>query len=269
MLRIRAGLDEPTTPEIRNPASPPFEQELALIIPTLYEAGNIAGLLGRVRTVLDSICADYEILIVDDDSRDGTAEIVHAISAQDPRIRLLVRKGQRGLSGAVLHGWENTDAQIVGVMDADFQHPPELLPQLAAAVFAGYDLAVGSRYIADGQLGRWSPLRKMASAVAVCLAWPIQRLGLRATDPMSGYFLVRRECLRGIPFQQSGFKLLLDILVRARISSVREIPFTFGQRRRGASKANVRVAIEYCRLLARLYRQRFGFRRVIPVSALD
>jgi dolichol-phosphate mannosyltransferase len=262
-----AVLDEPAIPETREKASGAIGSKLALIIPTLYEAGNIAALLGSVQLVLDSICVDYEILIVDDDSRDGTAEIVRAIAAHDPRIRLLVRKGPRGLSGAILHGWEHTDAPIVGVMDADFQHPPELLPKLVAAVFSGCDLAVGSRYIADGRLGQWNPLRKLASAVAVLITGPIQRLGLRASDPMSGFFLVRRDCLRGIPFQQSGFKLLLDILARARISSVREIPFTFGQRRRGRSKANLRVALEYCRLLARLYWDKFRLRRVIP-SAL-
>jgi dolichol-phosphate mannosyltransferase len=86
---------------------------------------------------------------------------------------------------------------------------------------------------------------------------------------MSGFFLVRRDCLLGIPFQQSGFKLLLEILVRARISSVREMPFAFGRRFRGSSKANVKVALEYGRLLARLYRSRFGLRRAIPVDSFD
>jgi dolichol-phosphate mannosyltransferase len=266
---IRVAHDEATTPDLRERPISCFRQKLALAIPTLCEADNIPRLLERVRTVLDPLEIDYEILIVDDDSCDGTAEIVSAIAQQDPRVRLLVRKGLRGLSGAVLHGWENTDASIVGVMDADLQHPPELLPALTAAMFSGCDLVIGSRYTAGGGLGQWNPLRKLLSAAAVWATWPIQRVGLRAKDPMSGFFFVRRDCLVDIPFQQSGFKLLLEILVRARISSVREVPFEFGQRYRGASKANMKVAIDYGRLLARLYRTRFGSGRAVPVSSFD
>ncbi len=246
-----------------------FRRKLALVIPTLYEAGNLLALLDRVRDALDPLDLDYEILIVDDDSCDGTVDIVRALAQEDPRIRLLVRTGQRGLSGAILHGWENTDAAIVGVMDADFQHPPELLPELTAAIALGCDLVIGSRYTPGGKLGKWNPFRKLLSAVAVWATWPIQRVGLRAKDPMSGFFFVRRDCLAGIAFEQAGFKLLLDILVRARISSVREIPFAFGQRYRGASKANMKVALNYGRLLARLYRTRFGWSRAVPVSTGD
>ncbi len=246
-----------------------FRKKLTLVIPTLCEAGNLSSLLDRVRGALDPLDIDYEILIVDDDSCDGTAEIVSALAEQDPRIRLLVRTGQRGLSGAILHGWENTDAAIVGVMDADFQHPPELLPELTAAMASGCDLVIGSRYTSGGGLGEWNVFRKLLSAAAVWATWPIQRMGLRAKDPMSGFFFVRRDCLTGIEFQQAGFKLLLEILVRARISSIREIPFAFGQRYRGASKANMKVALDYGRLLGRLYRGRLGWRRAVPVSTFD
>jgi dolichol-phosphate mannosyltransferase len=266
---IRVAFDKSTIPSSRGLAAPPFPQKLALAIPTLCEAGNLSALLDRVRGALDPLNVDYEILIVDDDSCDGTAEIVSTIAQQDPRIRLLVRKGQRGLSGAILHGWDNTDASIVGVMDADFQHPPELLPELTAAIASGCDLVIGSRYTPGGGLGDWNVFRKLLSAAAVWATWPIQRLGLRAKDPMSGFFFVRRDCLTGIAFQQAGFKLLLEILVRARISSIREVPFAFGQRYRGASKANMRVALDYGRLLARLYRGRFGWSRAVPVSTFD
>lgn len=239
----------------------PTREKLALAIPTLREAENIRGLLDHVRSVLDPVGIRYEILVVDDDSRDGTEEIVTEISRQDPRVRLLVRKGQRGLSGAILYGWQNTDAAILGVMDADLQHPPELLPRLIASVLAGHDLVIGSRYTAGGSLSDWNPMRKLISAAAVWVTWPIQRAGLRAKDPMSGFFFVRRQCLERIPFQNSGFKLLLEILVRGDIHSIDEIPFSFGQRYRGASKANVKVAVDYGRLLARLYANRLHLRR--------
>src|ERR1035438_9816654 len=127
--------------------------KLALAIPTLHESENIRRVLDRVRSVLDLVGVRYEILVVDDDSRDGTAEIVTAVTQEDPRVRLLVRKGQRGLSGAILYGWQHTDAGILGVMDADLQHPPELLPQLLSAIHNGSDIAIGSRYISGGGVG--------------------------------------------------------------------------------------------------------------------
>jgi len=235
------------------------QEKLALVIPTLCEADNIGGLLRHVRSVLDPLGVAYEILVVDDDSDDGTGDLVSAIAKEDPRVRLLVRKGQRGLSGAILHGWQNTDAAILGVMDADLQHPPELLPQLVLAIQRGNDLVIGSRYTPGGELGNWSPARKFFSAAAVWVTLPLQRPRLRAKDPMSGFFLVRRSCLDQVPFQQSGFKLLLEVLVRGRIRSVEEDPFAFGLRYRGASKANFRVAVDYAKLLARLYVARFGF----------
>jgi dolichol-phosphate mannosyltransferase len=241
----------------------------ALIIPTLREAANIPILLERIQTALDPTGLDYEILIVDDDSRDGIEEAVAGISQADPRVQLLVRKGKRGLSGAVLHGWMHTEAAIVGVMDADLQHPPELLPELITKMLDGCDLVIGSRYTEGGGLGSWDPLRKLFSAAAVWVTWPVQRSGVRAKDPMSGFFFVRRRCLSGIAFQEAGFKLLLEVLVRARIASVREVPFAFGRRFCGASKANLKVALEYGKLLARLYRYRFGWKRHVPVSLFE
>jgi dolichol-phosphate mannosyltransferase len=254
----------PTDPVLSPPVVGQAEraiEKLALVIPTLCEAENIGGLLLHVRSVLDPVGVPYEILVVDDDSSDGTGDVVSAIARQDPRVRLLVRKGERGLSGAILHGWRNTDAAILGVMDADLQHPPELLPQLISAIQAGNDVVIGSRYTPGGDLGNWNPARKFFSAAAVWVTWPLQRSKLRAKDPMSGFFMIRRSCLDQIPFQQSGFKLLLEVLVRGRIRSVEEVPFAFGLRYRGASKANFRVAWDYAGLLLRLYAARFGFGR--------
>lgn len=238
---------------------------LALVIPTLNEEGNIAVVLDRVRAALDRAEVPFEIpfeiIVVDDDSRDRTAAIVNAIAEEDSRIRVIVRKGQRGLSGAVVDGWRSTDADILGVMDADLQHPPELLPALYNAVARGRDLAIGSRYTPGGGIGEWNVVRKLLSSAAVWATWPLQRRGARAHDPMSGFFLVRRECIENIAFQRTGFKLLLEILIRARIASVEEIPFAFGLRAQGESKASFKVGWDYARLLARLYARKFGLRR--------
>ena len=240
-------------------------ETLALIIPTLNEAQNIRNVLNRVRSVLDPVGIDYEILVVDDDSSDGTGEIVSAIGLEDPRVRLIVRKGAKGVAGATLLGWENTAASIVGAMDADLQHPPELVPALVAEILAGHDVAIGSRYADGGSLGNWNLPRKLLSNAALWVAMPVQRKQIRAKDPTAGYFLVRRECIDQIQFQRTGFKLLLDVLVRGRIRSIKEIPYTFESRHHGASKATFKVACEYAGLLARLYWERFGFhQREIP-----
>jgi dolichol-phosphate mannosyltransferase len=236
-------------------------EKLALVIPTLCEAGNIVGLLDRVRAVLDPLHVPYEVLVVDDDSCDGTAALVRAVGTQDARVRLLTRTGERGLSGAILHGWQRTDATILGVMDADLQHPPELLPELIYAMREGRDAAIGSRYTPGGDLGQWNPIRRLLSAAAVWVTLPLQRRDVRVMDPMSGFFMVRRRCLPECALQKCGFKLLLEILVRGRVSSMKEVPISFGLRARGASKANFRVAWDYGRLLSRLYAGKLGFGR--------
>ena len=242
-------------------------EKLALVIPALSEAANLGPLLGRMRSVLQPLNIPWEVIVVDDDSRDGTEEIVAAIACRDPRVRLLIRRGERGLSGAILHGWHHTDATIMGVIDADGQHPPEVLPQLLASIQRGHDLAVGSRY-AGGRAG-WNPLRRIVSLAAIALARPLQSMRLRVRDPLSGFFLVRRHCVQNVDFQTSGFKLLLEILVRGRIASVEEIPFVFGRRRAGRSKVSARVAWHYMTLLARLYRSRLAMPRLPQAASGD
>jgi dolichol-phosphate mannosyltransferase len=231
-------------------------QKLAIVIPTLHEAGNIRELLDRLRRSADPLGVPYELIVVDDDSQDGTEAIVGEMSSHDPRIRLLVRKGARGLAGAVIHGWQNTSASLLGVIDGDLQHPPELLPQMFGALQTGADVVVASRYVHNGSLAGWSAFRQLASRMAIWLTRPLQKAGVRVSDPMSGFFLVRQFCIQDVCLNHQGFKILLDVLVRGNVRSVREIPFVFGQRRAGSSKASVRVAFEYCVLLANLWRER-------------
>ncbi len=235
---------------------------LALVIPTLNEEGNIGGLLGSARAVLEAAGVSFEILVVDDDSRDQTGAIVRGIAEKDPRVRLIARKGERGLSGAIVEGWHHTDAGVLGVMDADLQHPPELLPELYRAVVEGSsDLAIGSRYTEGGGIGDWNAVRRLLSSAAVRVTWPLQKCGARAHDPMSGFFMVRRRAVEGIEFQRSGFKLLLEVLIRGRVCSVKEVPFAFGLRSQGRSKANLKVGWDYAWLLARLYARKWGLAR--------
>ena len=252
----------------RRPPQVHTPEKLALVIPSLHEAANLGTLLTRVRNALEGAGIGWELIVVDDHSRDGTEQIVSEIARHDPRVRLFVRLAERGLSGAILHGWQHTDATILGAMDADGQHPPETLPQLLASILSGHDIAIGSRY-APGGRSTWNPLRRFVSILALILARPLQPSWLPVRDPLSGFFMVRRKSVESVPLQTSGFKLLLEILVCGRIRSVSEVPFVFGCRRAGRSKVSVRVGWHYVTLLARLYRMRFAMLRRSPALSGD
>ena len=229
---------------------------LAMVIPTLQEAPNIQVVLDRVRRSLDALGIDYELLVVDDNSGDGTESIVNHIASEDKRVRLLVRTAQRGLSGAIFYGWQNTDAEVLGVIDADLQHPPEMLSSLWKAIGEGNDIVVASRYAAPDGMKEWNPLRRLLSRISTYLAAPFQNKAIRVEDPLSGFFLVRRTCLEGLQVQQQGFKILLEILVRGKARSVAEVPFVFGQRAAGESKAGLSTGLNYLWLLRKLWHER-------------
>jgi dolichol-phosphate mannosyltransferase len=231
--------------------------KLGLVIPTLNEAGNIPILLERLRAAVADAPIDCEFIIVDDGSNDGTAEVGRACAGHDPRVRVFERNGERGLAGAVIHGWAQTDADLLGVIDADLQHPPELLPDLLDPVLNGGDIAIASRYVTGNgdSLGEWNKFRVLVSRCSTLLATaPLRGRGLKVTDPLSGFFVVRRECIDELKLQPQGFKILLEILVKGRISKTTEVPFRFATRQSGKSKADIRVALHYFTLLGKLSR---------------
>ena len=230
------------------------ENRFAMVVPTLNEAGNIDRVLSELTAVLSETQYEYDIVVVDDGSTDGTVEQVRDWAKRDPRIRLLSRAGERGLAGAVLYGWSQSQANLLGVIDADLQHPPELLPELLTAVERA-DIAIASRYARNHGTKGWNPLRAAVSRLSTFAAAPlISKKNLGVTDPMSGFFVIRRRCIEGLSFQTTGFKLLLEILVRGRIRKAQEVPYHFGLRRAVTSKANAAVAFDYLHLLGRLSR---------------
>ena len=197
---------------------------------------------------------EYDIVVVDDGSTDGTVERVRDWTKRDPRIRVIARAGERGLAGAVLYGWSQSRANLLGVIDADLQHPPELLPELLKAAEQA-DIAIASRYARSQGTKGWNPLRAAVSRLSTLVAAPlISKKNLGVTDPMSGFFVIHRRCIEGLTFQTTGFKLLLEILVRGRIQKALEVPYHFGLRRAGRSKASATVAFHYLHLLGRLSR---------------
>ena len=225
------------------------ELTLAVVIPTFNEVGNIATLVQKLEVVLSGL--SWEVIFVDDDSPDGTTQQIQLLAQTHPNIRCIRRVGRRGLSSACVEGMLSTHARYIAVMDADLQHDESKLPDmLQALVQEGYDLSVGSRYIEGGSVGDWQADRQQASWVAT---WLSQRvLGLSVSDPMSGFFMLKREVLEGAVYNLSnmGFKILVDLIVSSpKPLKIIEIPFEFGQRTVGESKLDNRVAWDFLMLL--------------------
>jgi dolichol-phosphate mannosyltransferase len=239
---------------MNDPVDDPSQLKLGLVIPTLNEAGNIPVLIGRIHNALDGVPVNYEILVVDDDSQDGTADAARQQAELDPRVRVFERKGERGLAGAVIHGWMHTSADLLGVIDADLQHPPEVLPSLVEPLLNGADIAIASRYVNGNGASEWNKARLMISRAGTLATTLLQRKDVRIKDPLSGFFVVQRRCIDGIELQPEGFKILLEILVKGRIHKAVEVPFQFGNRHSGKSKASLKVALQYFSLLGKLSR---------------
>jgi dolichol-phosphate mannosyltransferase len=233
-----------------NGGAPRSASELCVIIPVLNEQDNVVTLVERLKTVLDGIA--WEAIFVDDDSTDGTRDVIAAIAAHDPQVRLLHRIGRRGLSSAFIEGAQASLAPYVAAMDGDLQHDEAVLPRMIAALRdQGYDIAIGSRYIAGGGVGTWDRKRAGMSSFATRLS----RLLLRApvSDPMSGFFMIRRATFELAVRRLSamGFKILFDIVAslpaRPRIV---ELPYEFRNRLAGESKLDAGVLRDYVLLLA-------------------
>ncbi len=224
--------------------------ELTLVVPTLNERENIGPLLSLLDQSLAGVA--WEIIFVDDDSRDGTADEVRKIARRDPRVRCLQRIGRRGLSTACIEGVLASAAPYIAIMDADLQHDEKLLPRMLDTLMREpYDLVVGSRYIEGGGIGNWDGTRAGISNLATRLSRFICKADI--ADPMSGFFMARREVFEGAMRQLSGqgFKILLDLLASTPGPvRLKELPYQFRQRRYGDSKLDTLVVWEFGMLLA-------------------
>ena len=224
--------------------------ELTVVIPTLNERDNIEPLVDLLDAALDEV--SWEAIFVDDDSADGTAERIREISRRDRRVRCLQRVGRRGLTTACIEGALAASAPYIAIMDADMQHDEKLLPRMLAILKSEpIDLVVGSRYIAGGGIGRWHGGRAKLSVFATHLSRIVCKAEI--ADPMSGFFMLRREVLEGSLRRLSGqgFKILLDILASApRPLRLRELPYEFRERQRGESKLDALATWEFVMLIA-------------------
>jgi dolichol-phosphate mannosyltransferase len=236
---------------IRSPASiRTGAPVLSIVVPTFNECGNLGELVRRVDRALPD--TTWEMIVVDDDSPDGTAAAARAMARQDPRVRCLQRIGRRGLSSACIEGMMASAAPYIAVMDADLQHDEALLAKMLSVLQRDdADIVVGSRYAEGGGVGEWSAERARASRVATRLGQAALRV--RLSDPMSGFFMLRADAahaaVRGL--SGIGFKILLDLLASSpKPLRCRELPYEFRQRVAGESKLDGKVAWDFLMLLA-------------------
>ncbi|NJN76538.1 MAG: polyprenol monophosphomannose synthase [Synechococcaceae cyanobacterium RL_1_2] len=227
---------------------------LSLIIPTYNEARNIGLLIKRLVSMLDRVHpGHYELIVVDDDSRDLTWQVAAQYQSQYPQLRVIRRCQEQGLSTAVIRGWQAAQGEWLGVIDGDLQHPPEILLKLIEAIATGADLAMASRHLSGGGVSQWSFSRRFLSRGAQLLGLMIlPRVVGRVSDPMSGYFLVRRNAIAAHPLQPIGYKILIEVLGRGQINHIVEVPYVFQEREKGESKVTMREYINYLRHLFRL-----------------
>lgn len=223
--------------------------ELAVVVPTFKESGNVEHLLGLLETALQRV--DYEVIFVDDDSPDQTAALVRGIALTNPRVRVLQRIGRRGLSSACIEGMLATPARYIAVMDADLQHDERVLPKMLNLIKREQlDLVIGSRHVEGGSMGEFARQRVLLSGLGARLSRMVCHCTL--SDPMSGFFIVDRKFFEEVVHRLSalGFKILVDLVSSCR-RPVRfgEVPYEFRSRQSGESKLDLNVGIEYISLL--------------------
>jgi dolichol-phosphate mannosyltransferase len=225
---------------------------VSVIVPTYREADNLPLLVPRIAAALHALRRPGEILVIDDDSPDETQAVCARLARAHP-LRLVTRRGERGLATAVLHGLRLAGGEVVVVLDADLSHPPEAIGALVAELERPpADFVLGSRYVAGASTDEgWGLFRRLNSLVATALARPITT----ARDPMAGFFAVHRSTVAAArPLDPVGYKIALELIVKCGCRHVREVPIHFADRVKGESKLNLREQINYLRHLARLYR---------------
>ncbi|GAB4301794.1 MAG: glycosyltransferase [Oscillatoriaceae cyanobacterium] len=228
--------------------------DFSLILPTYQESKNIPQIVALLTQLLNErMPGKYELIVVDDNSPDKTWEVAQSLMPVYPQLRVMRRQKERGLSTAVIRGWQAARGEILGVIDADLQHPPEVLLQMLDAMDNGADLVVASRHVEGGGVSDWSFIRRFLSRGA-------QTLGLivlpgvigRVSDPMSGYFMVRREAIAGKTMNPLGYKILIETIGRGNIGPIAEVGYVFQERQAGESKVTWKQYVEYLGHLVRL-----------------
>lgn len=230
---------------------------ISIIIPTYNEKENIKRLILKINSVFRANKLKGEIIIVDDNSPDGTGKIAEMLD-QKYHTKVINRKGKLGLASAVIEGFNSSKGDILGVMDADFSHPPSIIPSLVRPIEKGIaDFTIGSRYVNDGKIIGWPASRIFISKGATLIARHLTNV----KDPMSGYFFIKRSVIDNVSLNAHGYKICLEILVKGNYSKVMEVPITFKDREKGSSKLTKQEFIDYLYNVANLTIYKFFRKR--------
>jgi dolichol-phosphate mannosyltransferase len=233
---------------------------LSLIVPTYNEKERLAELVTAVFAVARRWSIDLELVVVDDNSPDGTGALADEL-AETHRMRVVHRSGKLGLGTAVVAGFSVASSETLGVMDADFSHPPALIPKMLSVLYStDADVVVASRYVPGGSTPNWPLKRRALSRVGCWLARGLSPI----RDAASGFFLIRASVARGVAIQAGGFKICLELIVRSHARRLVELPYQFDDRELGASKMSLKEAAGYLVQIKDLYRLKFSGRRRIP-----
>jgi len=231
--------------------------KVSIIIPTYNESQNIIKIL---KSIGDNLPKNFftEAIVVDDNSPDGTGKIVEDYLKTVKKIAshtidIIHRTTKKGLSSAILKGVQHAKGETILVMDCDFSHPPQIIPRMLDTLKKyRCDIVVASRYVKGGQIHGWPLKRKLMSRFATLIAK--KGLGVKTSDPMSGFFAFNRAIINGLKFDAIGYKMLLEILVKTKGVTVKEIPYTFTDRKFGSSKVTLSTTIDYAKSVYKLYR---------------
>ena len=227
-------------------------QKLSVVVPTYNEKGNVENLVNRIDGALGGI--DHEIVFIDD-STDETPEVLKKLSEEKPHVRYEHRENEKGLATAVIRGFRIAEGDVLACMDADLQHPPEILRPMFAAILSGADFCVPSRFIPGGDDGGLDIFRKIVSGTARWmgkLSLPCLR---KISDPTSGLFMFRKECIENADLQPVGWKIMVEVLAMSEYSTVIEIPYRFHDRESGESKLSTKVTLQYIEQLFKLMKR--------------
>lgn len=234
-------------------SQPPARPSVSIVVPTFREAENLPHLIEQVEQVMHAHALQLEMIIVDDNSDDGTEELI--ASLDKPWVRLIVRKDERGLSSAVIEGMRRAQHDVLICMDADLSHPPAAIPQLVDRLTNGADFVIGSRYVRGGSTdAEWGLLRWLNSKVATLMARPFTR----AADPMAGFFGLRRQTFaEARELNPIGYKIGLELIVKCGCRRIGEVPIHFADRQFGQSKLNFKEQLRYIQHIRRLFVYRY------------
>ncbi len=218
--------------------------KISIIVPTYKERENIPKLFDKIFKIFKTHNIDGEIIIVDDDSQDGTIEVVNKYKKNN-QVKMIIRKQEKGLASACIEGFKSAKGDILIVMDADLQHPPEKIPDLIKAIKDGADISIGSRYVEGGSLGEFGISRRIVSKGASSLANLFFSEIKEIKDKESGFFAFRKKVIKGVRLKPKGYKILLEILVLGEYNRVEEIGYKFGERTAGRSKLGLKIIFSY------------------------